>query len=67
MFHLSILKYIYDQENDKFNFYLVGNTRSFKISFVDIKMLLTGKISTENLPNINTNNKRADCCKTFRP
>ena len=51
------VKYIYDQENDKFNFYLVGNTRSFKISFVDIKMLLTGKISTENLPNINTNNK----------
>ena len=51
------VKYIYDQENDKFNFYLIGNTRGFKISFVDIKMLLTGKISTENLPNVNTNNK----------
>ena len=42
---------------DKFDFYLIGNTRGFKISFVDIKMLLTGKISTENLPNVNTNNK----------
>ena len=51
------VKYIYDRENDKFDFYLIGNTRGFKISFVDIKMLLTGKISTENLPNINTNNK----------
>lgn len=51
------VKYIYDQENDKFNFYLIGNTSGFKISFVDIKMLLTGKISTENLPNVNTNNK----------
>lgn len=51
------VKYIYDQENDKFDFYLIGNTRGFKISFVDIKMLLTGKISTENLPNVNTNNK----------
>ena len=51
------VKYIYDQENDKFNFYLIGNTRGFKISFVDIKMLLTGKISTENLPNVNINNK----------
>lgn len=51
------VKYIYDQENDKFNFYLIGNTRGFRISFVDIKMLLTGKISTEILPNISTNNK----------
>ena len=51
------VKYIYDQENDKFDFYLIGNTRGFKISFVDIKMLLTGKISTENLPNVNINNK----------
>lgn len=51
------VKYIYDQENDKFDFYLIGNTCGFKISFVDIKMLLTGKISTENLPNVNTNNK----------
>ena len=51
------VKYIYDRENDKFDFYLIGNTRGFKISFVDIKMLLTGKISTENLPNVNTNNK----------
>ena len=51
------VKYIYDQENDKFDFYLIGNTRGFKISFIDIKMLLTGKISTENLPNVNTNNK----------
>lgn len=51
------VKYIYDQENDKFNFYLTGNTRGFKISFTNIKMLLTDKISTENLPNINTNNK----------
>ena len=51
------VKYIYDQENDKFDFYLIGNTRGFKISFVDIKMLLTGKISTESLPNFNTNNK----------
>lgn len=51
------VKYIYDQENDKFNFYLIGNTRGFKISFADIKTLLTSKISTENLPNINTNNK----------
>lgn len=51
------VKYIYDQENDKFDFYLIGNTRGFKISFVDIKMLLTSKISTENLPNVNTNNK----------
>ena len=51
------VKYIYDRENDKFDFYLIGNTRGFKISFVDIKMLLTGKISTENLPNVNINNK----------
>lgn len=51
------VKYIYDRENDKFDFYLIGNTRGFKISFVDIKMLLTSKISTENLPNVNTNNK----------
>ena len=51
------VKYIYDQENDKFDFYLIGNTRGFKISFIDIKMLLTGKISTENLPNVNINNK----------
>ena len=51
------VKYIYDQENDKFDFYLIGNTRGFKISFVDIKMLLTGKIFTENLPNVNTNHK----------
>ena len=51
------VKYIYDQENDKFDFYLIGNTHGFKISFVDIKMLLTGKISTENLPNVNINNK----------
>ena len=51
------VKYIYDRENDKFDFYLIGNTRGFKISFIDIKMLLTGKISTENLPNVNTNNK----------
>lgn len=51
------VKYIYDKENDKFDFYLIGNTRGFKISFVDIKMLLTGKISTENLPNVNINNK----------
>ena len=51
------VKYIYDREYDKFDFYLIGNTRGFKISFVDIKMLLTGKIYTENLPNVNTNNK----------
>lgn len=51
------VKYTYNQENDKFNFYLVGNMRGFKISFTNIKMLLTDKISTENLPNINTNNK----------
>ena len=51
------VKYIYDQENDKFDFYLIGNTRGFKISFIDIKMLLTGKISTENLPNVNINDK----------
>ena len=51
------VKYIYDRENDKFDFYLIGNTRGFKISFIDIKMLLTGKISTENLPNVNINNK----------
>ena len=51
------VKYIYDQENDKFDFYLIGNTRGFKISFIDIKTLLTGKISTENLPNVNINNK----------
>ena len=51
------VKYIYDQENDKFDFYLIGNTRGFKISFIDVKTLLTGKISTENLPNVNINNK----------
>ena len=51
------VKYIYDRENDKFDFYLIGNTRGFKISFADIKMLLTSKISTKNLPNVNTNNK----------
>ena len=53
------VKYVYNQEDDVFNFYLIGNTRGFPISFVDIKMLLTGKIATENLPNINekTNDK----------
>ena len=49
------VKYVYNQEDDKFNFYLIGNTRGFPISFVDIKMLLTSKISTENLPNVNKN------------
>ena len=51
------VKYTYDHEEDKFTFYLIGNTRGFKISFADIKMLLTGKISTENLLNINKNDE----------
>ena len=51
------VRYIYNPEEELFNFYLIGNTSNFPISFIDIKMLLTGKISTENLPNINTNDK----------
>lgn len=51
------VRYVYNQEDDNFNFYLVGNTSNFPISFVDIKMLLTGKISNENLPNVSINDK----------
>lgn len=36
-------KYIYDIENDKFNFYLIGHNNNFLINFVDLKMLILGK------------------------
>lgn len=36
-------KYVYDIENDKFNFYLIGHNNNFLINFVDLKMLILGK------------------------
>ena len=48
-------KYVYDIENDKFNFYLIGHNNNFLINFVDLKMLILGK-PTLNMPS-DTSNK----------
>jgi hypothetical protein len=51
-------KYIYDIENDKFNFYLIGHNNNFLINFVDLKMLILGK-PTINMPS-DISNKSED-------
>ena len=51
-------KYVYDIENDKFNFYLIGHNNNFLINFVDLKMLILGK-QTLNMPS-DTSNKFED-------
>lgn len=51
-------KYIYDIENDKFNFYLIGHNNNFLINFVDLKMLILGKPTINMLSDIS--NKSED-------
>lgn len=49
------VKYVYNQEDDLFNFYLIGNTKGFPISFSNIKALLTDKILTHTFEDVNKN------------
>ena len=58
------VKYSYDYENEKFSFYLIGNRKNFLIDFVDIKMLLTGKI-VKDMPFVRNSKDENDVSLTY--
>lgn len=49
------VKYMYNQEDDNFTFYLIGNTKGFKITFANLKAILSNQTYINNLSNFNTN------------
>lgn len=49
------VKYMYNQEDDNFTFYLIGNTKGFKITFTNLKAILSNQTYINNLSNFNTN------------
>jgi hypothetical protein len=58
------VKYTYDAENERFNFYLIGHNNNFSITFADLKALISGK-SNLVITNKENNNSDNDLTITF--